>query len=95
MRDVQILSSNQIHLSGAVWRLKIKNHYLILFCCLQKILLEKTFRKIVGNWYVNQKKPSSNLRKLLQARMDKGNPLSELTADETKHLIKLEATAAR
>lgn len=47
----------------------------------------------MGDWYDNQKKPSSNLRKLLQARMDKTNPRRQLTSEETKRLTKLETIA--
>ncbi|WP_443646528.1 hypothetical protein [Candidatus Ponderosibacter sp. Uisw_141_02] len=46
-------------------------------------------------WHDNQKIPSSNLRRLLQERVGKANPRSELTAEETKRLAKLEAIADR
>ena len=39
--------------------------------------------------YDNQKKPSSNFRKLLQERIEKANPRRELTTDETKRLATL------
>ena len=46
-------------------------------------------------WFDNQKQSSSNLRKLLQERIEKTNPLRELTAEETKRLNKLEAIAEK
>jgi len=49
----------------------------------------------MGEWYDNQKKPSSNLRKLLQERIEKTNPRRELTSQEAKRLAKLEAIADR
>ena len=48
---------------------------------------------LMNEWYDNQKKPNSNFRKLLQERIDKENPRSELTAEEAKRLAKLEAIA--
>ena len=47
----------------------------------------------MSEWYDNQKKPSSNFRKLLQERIDKANPRRNLTAEEAKALAKLEAIA--
>jgi len=47
----------------------------------------------VSEWFDNQKQPSSNLRKLLQERIEKANPPRQLTAEETKRLAKLEAIA--
>ena len=41
----------------------------------------------------NQLKPNSNFRKLLQERIEKANPRRTLTAEESKHLSKLEAIA--
>jgi hypothetical protein len=38
-------------------------------------------------------KPSSNFPKLLQERIEKTNPRRTLTAEESKHLSKLEAIA--
>jgi len=49
----------------------------------------------MSEWYDNQKKPSSNFRKLLQERIDKANPRRELTTVETKRLTKLEAITER
>ena len=43
----------------------------------------------MSEWLDNRKKPSSNLRKLLQERIEKANPRRELTAEETKRLSKL------
>jgi hypothetical protein len=43
--------------------------------------------------YDNQKKSSSNFRKLLQERIEKDNPRRELTDEEAKRLAKLEAIA--
>ena len=47
----------------------------------------------MSEWYDNQKKPSSNLRKLLQERIEKANPRRNLTVEETKRLAKLEMIA--
>ena len=47
----------------------------------------------MSEWYDNQKKPTSNFRKLLQGRIEKSNPRRELTTEETKRLAKLEAIA--
>ena len=49
----------------------------------------------MSEWYENQKKPNSKLRKLLQERMDKANPRRTLTSEEEKRLSKLEAISAR
>ena len=49
----------------------------------------------MSEWYDSQKKPSGNLRKLLQERMEKAIPRRKLTAEETKCLNKLEAIAAK
>jgi len=46
-------------------------------------------------WYDNQKKPSSNFRKLLQERIVKANPGRTLTAEEHRRLSKIEAIAAK
>jgi hypothetical protein len=46
-----------------------------------------------SEWYDNQKQSSSNFRKLLQERIEKTNPRRTLTAEESKHLAKLEAIA--
>ena len=47
----------------------------------------------MSEWYVSQKRQSSNLSKLLQERMEKSNPRHKLTADESKRLAKLETIA--
>ena len=44
-------------------------------------------------WYDNQKKESSNFRKLLQERIEKANPRRKLTTEESKRLNKLEGIA--
>ena len=49
----------------------------------------------MSEWYDNQKKPNSNFRKLLQERIEKANPRRKLTAEESKHLSKLEAIAEK
>ena len=49
----------------------------------------------MSEWYDNQKKPSSNLRKLLQERIEKANQHHKLTAEKTKRLNKLEAIAEK
>lgn len=47
----------------------------------------------MSEWLDNQKKQGSNIRNLLQKRIEKVNPRRNLTADETKRLAKLEAIA--
>ena len=47
----------------------------------------------MSEWYDNHKNPSSNFRKLLQERIEKANPLRNLTAEEAKRLAKLQAIA--
>ena len=47
----------------------------------------------MSEWYDNQKKSSSNLRKLLHEKIVKANPRRKLTTEETKRLSKLEAIA--
>lgn len=48
----------------------------------------------MSEWCDNQKKPSGNIRKLLQERIDKGNPRrTELTKEEKTKLTILEAIA--
>ena len=47
----------------------------------------------MSEWYENQKKPSSNIRKLLQERTEKANPRRKLSAEENKRLRKLEGIA--
>jgi len=47
----------------------------------------------MSEWYVSQKQQSSNFSKLLQERMEKSNPRRELTAEEAKRLVKLDAIA--
>ena len=42
----------------------------------------------MSEWYENQKKPSSNTRKLLQERIEKANPRRKLTTEDTKRLRK-------
>ena len=49
----------------------------------------------MSEWLDNQKKQSSNFRKLLHERIDKANPRRELTAQETKRLKKLAAIAKK
>ena len=43
----------------------------------------------MNQWFGNQKKQSSNIRKLLQERIEKANPRRKLTTDEIKRLNKL------
>ena len=45
----------------------------------------------MSEWYDSQQKPSSNIRKLLQQKIEKASARRELTAEETKRLSKLEA----
>ena len=47
----------------------------------------------MSEWLENQKQSSSNIRKLLQERIEKANPRRELTAEEAKRLNKLDAIA--
>ena len=47
----------------------------------------------MSEWFDNQKKQSSNFRKLLQERIEKANPRRNLTTEEDKRLAKLEAIA--
>ena len=47
----------------------------------------------MSEWYDNQKKPNSNLRKLLQEQIEKANPRHELTAEEARRMAKLQAIA--
>jgi CHAD domain-containing protein len=47
----------------------------------------------MSEWLDNQKKQSSNFRKLLQERIEKANPRRKLSAEETKRLNKLEGIA--
>ncbi len=49
----------------------------------------------MGNWYDNQKQSISNIRQLLQERIEKANPRRKLTTEETKRLAKLEAIAGK
>ena len=44
----------------------------------------------MSEWFDNQKKPSSNFRKLLQERLDKTNPRRKLAKDETTGLKRIE-----
>ena len=44
-------------------------------------------------WLENQKKQSSNFRKLLQERIENANPRCKLAAEETKRLSRLEVIA--
>jgi|TARA_A100001015_G_scaffold312183_1_gene416846 hypothetical protein len=48
----------------------------------------------MSKWYNNQKS-SSDLRKLMQERIEKANPRRKITAEEAKHLAKLEALAEK
>ena len=47
----------------------------------------------MSEWLDSQMKPSSNIRKLLQERIEKANPRRNLNAEEAKRLHKLEAMA--
>jgi len=49
----------------------------------------------MSEWLDNQSKSISNIRQLLQERIDKENPCRELTTEETKRLNKLEGIANR
>ena len=47
----------------------------------------------MNEWHENQKQSNSNIRLLLQERIEKANPRAELNADETKRRAKLETIA--
>ena len=47
----------------------------------------------MSEWYDNKKQSISNIRKLLQERLENANPRRELTAEESKRLNKLESIA--
>ncbi len=47
----------------------------------------------MNEWLDNQKKQSSNFRKLLQERIEKANPRRKLTTEEARRLAKLETIA--
>ena len=47
----------------------------------------------MNEWFNNQNKTISNFHKLLQERIEQGNPRRQLIAEETKHLFKLEKIA--
>ena len=49
----------------------------------------------MSEWLDNQKQSSSNIRKLLQERIEKANPRRELSCEEEKRLTKLEAIAEK
>jgi hypothetical protein len=49
----------------------------------------------MSEWYDNQKQSISNIRQLLQERLDKTNPRRTLTADEQRRLFKLEHIAEK
>ena len=46
---------------------------------------------IMSQWHDSQKQANSNIRQLLQERIEKANPRRTLTAEEAKSLAKLEA----
>ena len=47
----------------------------------------------MSQWLDSQKESCSNFRQLLQERIEKSNPRRKLTAEEAKHLNKLEGIA--
>ena len=47
----------------------------------------------MSEWYDSQQKPSSNIRKLLQQKIEKASARRELTNEETKRFAKLETIA--
>ena len=49
----------------------------------------------MSEWFDNQKRTSSNFRKLPQERIENANPRRELTAEENKRRNKLEGIAAK
>ena len=49
----------------------------------------------MNEWLNNQNQSSNNFRSLLQERIEKANPRRNLTAEEAKRLVKLEAIAEK
>ena len=49
----------------------------------------------MGEWFDNQKNPSSNFRQLLKERIEKAKPRRTLTSEESKRLAKLESIAEK
>jgi len=49
----------------------------------------------LSEWYVNQKKPHSNVRQLLQERIEKVSPRRNLTAVKARRLAKLKVIAEK
>jgi len=49
----------------------------------------------MNEWLNNQNQSSNNFRSLLQERIEKANPRRNLTAEEAKRLLKLEAIAEK
>ena len=49
----------------------------------------------MSEWYDSQKKQNSTFRQLLQERLEKASPRRNLSAEESKHLAKLEAIAEK
>tara|TARA_B110000971_G_C19913554_1_gene455712 strand:+ start:715 stop:960 length:246 start_codon:yes stop_codon:yes gene_type:complete len=47
----------------------------------------------MSEWFDSQNKPNSNLRQLLQERIDKANTRRRLTTEEVKRFNKLETIA--
>ena len=47
----------------------------------------------MSEWLDNQKRSSTNIRQLLQERIEKANPRRNLTAEEAKRLAKLKTIA--
>jgi hypothetical protein len=47
----------------------------------------------MSEWYDSQQKPSSNIRKLLEQKIEKASARRELTNEETKRFAKLETIA--
>jgi len=49
----------------------------------------------MSEWYDSQQKPSSNIRKLLQQKIEKASARRELTNEETKRFAKLKVIAEK
>ena len=47
----------------------------------------------MSEWFDSQQKPSSNIHKLLQQKIEKANPRREINSEKAKRLAKLEAIA--
>ena len=61
----------------------------------QTCLSHSITKFLMGEWFDNQKQSISGISDLLKERIEKVNRGRELTAEETKHLNKLEGIAEK